>query len=588
MEKCKFIIMIILITAVIFMGCTQPIEKPTNLTNQGAGGLEPTPNVTHGPPAANITNATNITHVSAGRNETVTNVSNANNITIEKNETFETEKEGPVPINTTEVELKFIQRDQNLSDSECVDLENPKTYGGKVVHDNTWNYLIQKSVKLCPKTYSMSSNSPSPSLITIAADNITLDCNGATLTVTYPPELDSAGRLAILNPGYDGTIIKNCISQEDIIFWPYEKRTWGSDVGTSENCAIFNCTLVNATMVETGGSRGGSIWIYDVKNSAIFNNTVYRIEVGGSNESVCDNLMSDNFNYEGRPILYYNEFVSLSNMDDIYQLILCNADGSTVDNVHVRGIKGKENLVQPRYNYSSHVGEGGGISLVYTDNTLIENSRVSDSEFGVAIYRGNNNVISNNEFLNNRRGVQMEFFDDNLSIYNTFTHNTLIGNWDGFSIMNTPRIIITNNFISENGGDGIQFSYSKGGGSIISNNTLTKNLKGISLGEVENVTVSGNIIINNEQGIFSSDSTDLNVYENDIQETKYSIVVAGTNLSEFRHNTCSNSPGYCLMIWDSYNNTFTRNVFFNNTMNFNNNMDYGAFVRDNIVLDNNW
>src|SRR3989344_5397481 len=104
-----------------------------------------------------------------------------------------------------------------------------------------------------------------------------------------------------------------------------------------------------------------------------------------SSISDCNNTITNTTGSGGRPIKYFNSAVNLSN-ETLSQLILCDADGSSIDNVIIDG---------------SSIKQNNGLSLSYTDDSVINIVDSSNNGSGINLHSSSNNQIYNNNFINN-------------------------------------------------------------------------------------------------------------------------------------------------------------------------------------------
>src|SRR3989344_4077286 len=121
----------------------------------------------------------------------------------------------------------------------------------------------------------------------------------------------------------------------------------------------------------------------------------------------CNNNFTNNIG-DGLPIIYANSQTNILNQK-VALIFLCNAHGSTIQNVTVRG---------------SLIMQSNGILLKDTNNTLISESNSSGNRYGVYLSNSNNNIIANNSFFNNSEAGVSIFSGTN----NIITNNRIIKN----------------------------------------------------------------------------------------------------------------------------------------------------------------
>jgi len=171
-------------------------------------------------------------------------------------------------------------------------------------------------------------------------------------------------------------------------------------------------------------------------NNTAMENNVLDFYIQGSS-TACTNTLADNTGSGGRPVEYYNTTVNLSNKT-LAELILCNADGSTITNVTIEGSTSLDN---------------NGIFVLNTDNSTFTNVTSSNNYYGMFLDLSNGNIIANNtgSFSNNGNIGIYVHGNDNLIENNTIAGNT----YTGIDIFDSGRTQILGNLIDQNGGDGI-------------------------------------------------------------------------------------------------------------------------------------
>lgn len=122
-----------------------------------------------------------------------------------------------------------------------------------------------------------------------------------------------------------------------------------------------------------------------------------------------------------------------------------------------------------QFKRSSPHHEFGGIG-VYTRNNVIEENLFINSNIGIYLASAQNNIVRNNTFKWNIRGIRAEMDSDN----NDFIDNLFIDNLN------------------------YGFYYERSDNSRITNNTFESNRGSVMLGfHVSNLTISGNLFLNN-------------------------------------------------------------------------------------------
>lgn len=197
--------------------------------------------------------------------------------------------------------------------------------------------------------------------------------------------------------------------------------------GTGNNNVINNTTSNNRNGISLGQSDGNSL-INNVANS----NSRSGISLSASKDNVLtDNIVQENGEVDlgfgasqlidcantiqgtigsgNKPFEYFNSVVDLNNKT-LSGLILCDADDSKISGVAVAGSGTKKN---------------NGISLHFTDNSIIENTTSSDNRQGISFFNSTNNIVNNSTFAENAlRGI----FVVSRSPSNEIVNNNFINN----------------------------------------------------------------------------------------------------------------------------------------------------------------
>ena len=109
-------------------------------------------------------------------------------------------------------------------------------------------------------------------------------------------------------------------------------------------------------------------------------NNRYDFYIYAGGDSDCDNELINVTGTDNKPIVYFNDTVTIQNWNNnASEIILCNADNSVIDNVTM-----------------DHTDkENNGIFLVRTDNVDISNIGVYDTYYGIYLYRSSSNTLTN-------------------------------------------------------------------------------------------------------------------------------------------------------------------------------------------------
>lgn len=251
------------------------------------------------------------------------------------------------------------------------------------------------------------------------------------------------------------------------------------------------------------------------------------IESSGFDKSYCNNLLINITGSGSRPIGYYNYSVSLQNQT-FSELILCNADGSTLNNITIHGSNSIKNNM---------------LKVDLTNNSIFSNINSSGNSNGISESSSNNNQFSNLT-LNNNGGYGFVISSDssaNISdsqikenvVYDLFAtcNNNYFSNLIGsgnrpIGYYNTPNLNLANQAFSELILCGVN-------NSIINNITLagsdTLQNNALFIMKSQNVTLSNINSSGNHEGIYVYYDTD----NNNFGDLRLVNITANNNLYGF-------------------------------------------------------
>jgi parallel beta-helix repeat protein len=164
----------------------------------------------------------------------------------------------------------------------------------------------------------------------------------------------------------------------------------------------------------------------------------------------------------------------------------------------------------------------GGITLGSDNNTILGNILINNIIGGVYVY-GDNNTIANNSIIdNNNRGISI-----NDGCYNTMSGNIIEANNRGIVFVEirdddnpiSDNAIIGN--IIKNNEEGIFIQ--RGTNTLISNNFITSNRYAIVIGfvpplDTNSTVIESNTVIHNTYGLYIFDSNNSHIYHNNFIE----------------------------------------------------------------------
>ncbi|MEA3514555.1 MAG: NosD domain-containing protein [Nanoarchaeota archaeon] len=414
---------------------------------------------------------------------------------------------------------------------------------------------------------------------------------------------------------------------------------------TQQGIYLTSGTYNNISNSEVSNNAMGGIVPYrssynHFENITVQENTYGDIDYSISNTaptqpSYCNNTFQNIIGSGGREIIVATESINLQNKE-LSELILCNADGSSITNVTVKG---------------SDTIKNNGIYLYFVDNSNFNIINSSDSYYGIYFYGNSGNLATNNTFndiitTNHvKKGFYINYAENtslikiranNNSNYGIYAYsaaytqfNDVIssGNTnDGIFIGFSNYFNIQNATASDNSGNGISLSSSDYGNlsdvnldshatsnglyclSSDYNNiwdiTATNNSKGIflyyatynnlsdlicidnsygiSLNTADNNNISSLKSISNSYGVELSKS-DSNIIENSLIENNsqqgiYIATSSGSNLNNTLTNITSKNNLHGIYLgYNADNNQITDSHIENN--------DYGIYLYESSSYD---
>ena len=329
--------------------------------------------------------------------------------------------------------------------------------------------------------------------IVIAADDITLDCAGYSVT-------GSGSGFGIVLDGRTGVTVKNCHVRD---------FTYGLHLIISNNNIL---TGNNAS----SGIRGISLGLSD-NNTLIGNNASGSSQgisiTSSNNNTLIGNNASGSFQGIYLSFSSNNNFLTGNNASDNVQgiyLEFSNNNTLTGNNANSSGI---------------------GIILSSSDNnTVTGNNASSNGQSGITVDSSNNNTLTGNNASSSGLGGFYILDSNN----NTFTGNnaSVSGLW-GFGIFDS-----NNNTFTGNNASGISqgISITSSNNNTLTGNNASSSSIGISLGSSNNNTLARNNASDNGQGIWLSFSDSNVLTENTVSSnTDYGIYLNASS-NTIHHN----------------------------------------------------
>ena len=388
------------------------------------------------------------------------------------------------------------------------------------------------------KTYFLNSsivnNTIKGNCMNIAAENITLDCQGNIIS-------SNSANVGIYS-NKRGTSIKNCNISLNL------SSSTGIKLERADNSNIFGNIL---------NSKSYGLYINYVSNSTIENNIITYGGNGiyvysGAGNILLGNNLSNNKNYgiwiyfspnsQLRNNVVINSSYGIWNYYSPNSLIINN-----LANSNMYGI----------WNYnsanSSIAGNTAGNSIYgvwnfYSSNSLIINNLARNNTYGIWNYNSQNSSIINNIAINNKNYGIWNYFSPNSSIINNTAGNSIYGVWNFYS----SNSLITNNLVNNNT-YGIWSYFSPN--SLITNNKVSNSVYSIWNFYSQNSSIINNTASKSMYGIYVSDfyaSSAINISNNLACNNSYrdmycyysNITGTGNIFGKGKVQACNGQPSY--------------------------------------------
>jgi len=315
------------------------------------------------------------------------------------------------------------------------------------------------------------------------------------------------------------------------------------------NVTIKNCTLTdwdsgnlylryadgnNLTDLTLTSSPDYGVYSYrskynTISNSTIKENTKKDIYFNINDITQCNNKIENVLSSNNYEIKFYNSSVTLS--DEIFsELILCNANHSTITNVSIIG---------------SSTLDNNGIYVDLTHNLTISDVNSSNNYKGIDLgwFSSSIKIINSTMNNNNVTGIDFSGVSTQDSSDNVVNNSNINNNgYRGIRLYDCSNNYIYNNSISNNSQDGI--SIGSGGSNFIFENKIENNGDGSRYGiylqdETINNVIYNNLFNNTLNFLYDSSNKKVN-YFNTTNQTGTRIYSSGTNMGG---NYYTNSTG---------------------------------------------
>jgi len=359
------------------------------------------------------------------------------------------------------------------------------------------------------------------------------------IDLEYSPANNIINNTASLNDGFG--IYLESSSNNSVI---------NNNVSLNDYCGIYLKDSSNNSVINNKADLNDNYGIYlesssnnTLKNNTVKENNKFDVWVEEDSDTQCNNIIENNTGSGDRPIKFFNSQVNLQN-EFLSELILCNADNSSINNVTIIGSESLKN---------------NGMFVFQTDNSNFTNINSSNNYRGIYLWFSSNNTLMSNTANNNSNGGVYSDYSSS----NTFGDNTANSNneW-GIHLSGSSNNILGNNTANLN--DYGIYLWRNSNFNNISNNKILNNTWGITISDCSipgyldhwgrwriwcpvgnvNNTLEGNVISDNNIGIYSKNSSSI-VNSNTVCGNSHLDFNSSNWLnSSGTNNTCNNPDGW--------------------------------------------
>ncbi len=258
-----------------------------------------------------------------------------------------------------------------------------------------------------------------------------------------------------------------------------------------------------------------------------------------SHTITADNLVN------GKPLLYYSNCNGLTvDSVPVGELIVANCTGVRATNLDIQGtdvgvlLGFVENMILSR---SAIASNDVGISATSSAGVTFEGDWIHDNEYGLIFQNLTDAALRASNVSRNWRGI--EFYASRRA---TLANNTFSGNADVAMILGTAdEVRLLGNTVSNNGG-GISYGGFSQNVSLLENDVSANLGWGIALSSIANLTLVGNRVTSNGDGIIVGYGSNATLGGNVVASNGEGIRLYGAPLRGppgvvVRHNVLSNT-----------------------------------------------
>ncbi|NLY80232.1 MAG: nitrous oxide reductase family maturation protein NosD [Lysinibacillus sp.] len=219
---------------------------------------------------------------------------------------------------------------------------------------------------------------------------------------------------------------------------------------------------------------------------------VISIEAPGvklKNLTVTNSSMTRNDAEEYAAIKIHSDGNIINNVtitDSFHGIYLSQAHENVIENCHIIGLGD-----------GTIGGQGNGLHIYFSNNNLFKNNFVDGARDGMYFEYSNDSEAFGNYLTNNRYGLHYMYSHDN-----TFKENIFTSNKGGAAVMESFRNVLENNqFIYNYGHKSFGILLLMANDTVIENNTLFFNQRGLYIDSSTNNLIQNNHIVQNHIGI---------------------------------------------------------------------------------------
>ena len=361
----------------------------------------------------------------------------------------------------------------------------------------------------------------------------------------------------------------------------------GCNSGTSVKITNSNVTLSSFTIRNSGENSSAGIYLDNVGNCSIVDNTVsdnyYGIYMNCSgNNTLRSNAMNGNtynLGIDGNEAAHFINNVDSSNTINgkkVYYLVgnsNLNIKPSTYPHMGYLALVNCKGITVQNLNLSNN---GNGILLVNTQNSTLIGNKIVNSIEGLRLMNSEGNILRNNSLTGNKynflvQGGLLNYVDASNTLngkpiyYWIGQNNKAVPSNAGYvALINCSGVTVQNLDLASNW-QSIVLSSSTN--STVSNNQINSNYCGIELENSSNSnSIRENTVVNCTQGITLSDCKNNNIANNVLSNNQFGGYFTSSSFNTISENTVNTNIDHGMQFTLNCNN----NTLIGNSINRNN------------------